>query len=188
MASVTARSTSIMCQRFTAFTIIVAESWTQLTTNSVQESARRNTSSLVKLQWQDPQPLPEDLPAVPPFDYQCLPETLGPWIKDIAERIQCPPDFPAVGAMIALGRFLVARSVSGPSAVTTGLKLRICGAASLLARGCSKHRRCSRHLSICGDLWRKLSSNTKRKLRDHEISAMLGVQRKKILEEQSGNI
>ena len=43
---------------------------------------------------------------MPPFDYQCLPETLGPWIKDIAERMQCPPDFPAVGAMIALGSVL----------------------------------------------------------------------------------
>ncbi|MFO0204492.1 MAG: DUF3987 domain-containing protein, partial [Alphaproteobacteria bacterium] len=31
-----------------------------------------------------------------------LPERLRPWIADITERLQCPPDFPAVSAMIAL--------------------------------------------------------------------------------------
>jgi hypothetical protein len=52
--------------------------------------------------WPDPQPLPNALPAVPPFDCALLPDALRPWIEDIAERVQCPPDFPAVGAMIAL--------------------------------------------------------------------------------------
>lgn len=52
--------------------------------------------------WPDPAPLVEELPPVPPFDIDLLPESLGPWIEDIAERMQCPPDFPAVGAMIAL--------------------------------------------------------------------------------------
>ena len=52
--------------------------------------------------WSDPLPLPNALPPVQPFDYDLLPDALSPWIKDIAERVQCPPDFPAVGAMIAL--------------------------------------------------------------------------------------
>jgi hypothetical protein len=57
-------------------------------------------------EWQDPKPLPEDLPAVPPFNLDCLPYTLRDWIEDIAERMQCSPDFAAVGAMIALGSVL----------------------------------------------------------------------------------
>ena len=52
--------------------------------------------------WPDPMPLPDQLPPVEPFDYGLLPDSLRPWIEDIAERVQCPPDFPAIGAMISL--------------------------------------------------------------------------------------
>jgi putative DNA primase/helicase len=52
--------------------------------------------------WPDPLPIPDALPAVRAFDYSLLPDSLRPWIEDIAERVQCPPDFPAVGAMISL--------------------------------------------------------------------------------------
>ena len=45
---------------------------------------------------------PTGLPSVLPFDYNLLPGTLRDWVSDIAERMQCPPDFPAVTAMIAL--------------------------------------------------------------------------------------
>jgi len=61
-------------------------------------------------EWPDPEPLPDDLPAVMPFDDELLPSTFRPWIVDIAERLQCPPDFPAVAAMIALG-VIVGRKV-----------------------------------------------------------------------------
>ena len=52
--------------------------------------------------WPDLLPIPDALPPVKPFDYALLPDSLRPWIEDIAERVQCPPDFPAVGAMISL--------------------------------------------------------------------------------------
>lgn len=52
--------------------------------------------------WPDPMPIPDALPPVKPFDFDLLPDSLRPWIQDIAERVQCPPDFPAVGAMISL--------------------------------------------------------------------------------------
>lgn len=39
---------------------------------------------------------------VPPFDADLLPDALRPWVVDVAERMQCPIDFPAVGAMIVL--------------------------------------------------------------------------------------
>jgi len=49
-----------------------------------------------------PIPLPAELLPVMPFDYALLPETLQPWIKDISERMQCPPDFVAVAVMTAM--------------------------------------------------------------------------------------
>lgn len=52
--------------------------------------------------WDEPQPLPDALPAVMAFDDELLPTSLRPWIMDIAERVQCPPDFPAVAAMVGL--------------------------------------------------------------------------------------
>lgn len=61
-------------------------------------------------EWPEPRPLPEGLPAVAPFYDALLPATLRLWVMDIAERIQCPPDFPAVGAMVALAA-IVGRKV-----------------------------------------------------------------------------
>ncbi len=56
--------------------------------------------------WPEPAPLPAELPNVEPFDFKLLPNALRPWISDIADRVQCPPDFPAVAAMVALGSVL----------------------------------------------------------------------------------
>jgi hypothetical protein len=52
--------------------------------------------------WPVSRPLPDPLPTVEPFAPKLLPDAFRPWIKDIAERMQCPPDYPAVAAMVAL--------------------------------------------------------------------------------------
>jgi|MTBAKSStandDraft_2_1061841.scaffolds.fasta_scaffold02242_9 putative DNA primase/helicase len=49
-----------------------------------------------------PEPLPDELLPVAAFDYDLLPDSLRPWVKDICERMQCPPDFVAVGVMVCL--------------------------------------------------------------------------------------
>lgn len=46
-----------------------------------------------------PEPLPE-LPDVLPFDYSYLPDALRGYVQDISERMQCPPDFAAVGVLV----------------------------------------------------------------------------------------
>jgi len=46
-----------------------------------------------------PEPLPM-LPDVLPFDYSYLPDALRGYVKDISERMQCPPDFAAVGVLV----------------------------------------------------------------------------------------
>jgi Protein of unknown function (DUF3987) len=35
-----------------------------------------------------------------------MPDALAGWIDDIAERLQCPPDYDAVTAMVALGTLI----------------------------------------------------------------------------------
>jgi putative DNA primase/helicase len=52
--------------------------------------------------WGDPQPIPADLPPVKPFSYDLLPRALQDFVSDVAERMQCPPDFSAVAIMLTL--------------------------------------------------------------------------------------
>ncbi|QNB10904.1 DUF3987 domain-containing protein [Paraburkholderia tropica] len=61
-------------------------------------AAKENATSWPKLDR-----LPDSLKAVEPFDMELMPESLRPWVEDIASRVQCPPDF--IGATIigALG-------------------------------------------------------------------------------------
>jgi len=50
----------------------------------------------------DPQVLAETLPPVPEFLMGMLPKAIAAYVKDVAERMSCPVDFPAVAAMVAL--------------------------------------------------------------------------------------
>lgn len=54
------------------------------------------------IEWPEPAPIRAPLPPVPAFDGALLPEALRGWVMDVAQRMQCPPDFPAIGAMIGL--------------------------------------------------------------------------------------
>lgn len=67
-------------------------------------------------EWAEPSPLPDALPVVAPFDPELLPEALRGWVADIAHRMQCPPDFPAVGAVVAISSLIGARAVVAPKA------------------------------------------------------------------------
>jgi putative DNA primase/helicase len=66
--------------------------------------------------WPEPTPLPNALPPVDPFDAELLPVALRAWVMDIAHRMQCPPDFPAVAALVALSSLIGARAVIQPKA------------------------------------------------------------------------
>ena len=76
-----------------------------------EEHARTGQTDAAGTGWPDPAPLPDTLPPVAAFDPALLPAALRPWISDIADRMQCPPDFPAVGAMVALSA-VVGRQVA----------------------------------------------------------------------------
>jgi putative DNA primase/helicase len=73
-------------------------------------NAKVDTERLKQAAWPDPRPLPPELAPVPAFDLELLPDSLRPWIADVCERVQCPPDFVAVPVMVALGS-LIGRKV-----------------------------------------------------------------------------
>jgi hypothetical protein len=52
--------------------------------------------------WPDPEEFPDDLLPVPALKPELLPAALRDWIVDIADRMQCPIEFPAITAIIAL--------------------------------------------------------------------------------------
>lgn len=52
--------------------------------------------------WPAPEKLPE-LPEVPAFNFDVLPGPLRSFVFDIAERMQCPAEFPAVGVVVMAG-------------------------------------------------------------------------------------
>ena len=61
-------------------------------------------------EWEDPVSLPEGLPPAASLDPSILPEPLRGWIVDVSERMQIPPDFAAVGAVVVAGS-LIGRQV-----------------------------------------------------------------------------
>jgi Protein of unknown function (DUF3987) len=56
--------------------------------------------------WRQPRELPSKLARVDDFDLEFLPPSIAPWVGDIAERLQCPPDYVAVTALTALGSLI----------------------------------------------------------------------------------
>jgi hypothetical protein len=63
----------------------------------------RFSASEAPHEWPEPKPLPNGLSPVDAFDIRFLPDAIAPWVMDIANRLQCPPDYVAVAAMVALG-------------------------------------------------------------------------------------
>lgn len=82
----------------------------------VKDQATDNGGAAPADAWDTPTPLPDGLPPVPPFDMELLPEAMRDWVADIAHRMQCPRDFTAVGAVVALSSLIGARAVVAPKA------------------------------------------------------------------------
>jgi putative DNA primase/helicase len=67
-------------------------------------------------EWPEPIALPSALPPVAAFESDLLPEALRGWVMDIAHRMQCPADFPAVAALVGISSLIGARAVVQPKA------------------------------------------------------------------------
>ena len=74
------------------------------------EELREFLGLKISEQWDAPLALKEELRPVAQFHEEMLPEALRPWIMDIAERMQVPPDFLAATCVVVLGS-LIGRKV-----------------------------------------------------------------------------
>lgn len=78
---------------------------------STDENAARDLAATMRneesLQARDaePRPLP-DAPSPMAFDMALLPGSLRPWVDDMAERLQCPPEPCAATALVGAGSIL----------------------------------------------------------------------------------
>jgi putative DNA primase/helicase len=63
------------------------------------------------------------LAPVEPFSSEFMPGALAPWIDDIANRLQCPPDYVAVSALTALGAVIGRRIGIKPQAKTPWIEI-----------------------------------------------------------------
>ena len=66
--------------------------------------------------WADPEPLPDGLPPVPAFDEHLLPDSMRAWLLDISERLQCPPEYAAAAALVAMGAVVGRKCAVRPKA------------------------------------------------------------------------
>jgi hypothetical protein len=89
------------------------ERWTGDQAKTQKEQARTNPAPD-----QGPEPLPDELLPVAPFDFALMPESLRPWAEDICDRMQCPPDFVAAGIMAALAGVIGRKVAIRPQART----------------------------------------------------------------------
>lgn len=69
--------------------------------NVFQSSVTNNHFSTANTEWPEPEALRNTLLDVTPLPICNIPEPYRDWIADVAERMQCPPDFIAVAAIVA---------------------------------------------------------------------------------------
>jgi hypothetical protein len=88
-----------------------------------QEPPKPNGNGAAPQDWPEPEPLPDGLSPVDSFASEFLPDQLAPWVDDIANRLQCPPDYVAVSAMVALGSVIGRRMGIKPQIKADWLEL-----------------------------------------------------------------
>jgi putative DNA primase/helicase len=53
--------------------------------------------------WPSPKPLDDAHLLAPTLSPKMIPESLRPWLTDVARRLQCPLEFPTIAALISIG-------------------------------------------------------------------------------------
>jgi hypothetical protein len=74
-------------------------------------------------EWSAPKDIPAKLAKVADFSVEFLPPSIGPWVGDISERLQCPPDYVAVTVITALGALIGRRVGIKPQRKTDWLEV-----------------------------------------------------------------
>lgn len=67
-----------------------------------------------RIEWPEPESLTWKLSPVPAMDEDLLPAALRPWLADICDRMQCPLEYAAVGAIVGLSSAIGRRCAIRP--------------------------------------------------------------------------
>lgn len=134
--------------------------------------------------WRDPRRLPDDLLPVPPFDDALLPDAFRPWLVDVRERTQCPAEYPAVSAMVAVGSLVGRTCVISPRklddwSVTPNLWGAIVGPPSSMKSPALKAA-----LRPLAELEREAEEQHERGSREHAVAMTEGRARRRALEKK----
>jgi len=130
-------------------------------------------SVVVSEPWGEPQPIPSALLPVKPFDVALLPATLAPWVADVAERMQCPPDFPAVGVMVAASSVIGRKATIAPQRFDDWHVVPNLWGVAVGRPGCMKSPALAAALVPLDRLAAIAADRHKEALRDFEIRAKL---------------
>ena len=82
--------------------------------------SRQPAAKADEAEWPTPAALSPRLRPVPAFDEDLFPPALRPALRDVAHRLQCPPDWPAVAWMVMLGAVVGNRCGIRPKQFDTG--------------------------------------------------------------------
>jgi hypothetical protein len=77
-------------------------------------------AAVAMVDWPVPLPLQSELPAVQPFYKDLLPNSFRRLVRDVAERMQVPMDYPAVVILLCLAGVVSRRAIIQPKANDTG--------------------------------------------------------------------
>jgi putative DNA primase/helicase len=132
----------------------------------------------------EPGELPNTRPPVPVFDCAFLPESLARWVSDIAERMQCAPDFVFAAVLVALSALVGRKVAIRPKrfdswTVTVNLWGAVVGRPGIL-----KSPAVQEALKPLRDLERDAKQRFKEDEKAHKASQLLAQARRKALEKE----
>jgi putative DNA primase/helicase len=85
-----------------------------------EQKEHRATLTQVAGEWPKPEPIQSELPPVEAFSEHLLPASFRPLVRDVAERMQVPMDYPAVVTVLCLAGAVNRRASIQPKAKDTG--------------------------------------------------------------------
>lgn len=139
---------------------------------------------LGEIVWPPPKPLPDVLPDVQPFNFDSLPDTLRPWLEDISERMQCPPDYPAVGAILALASIIGRKVGIRPKRQDDWLVVPNLWGMAVGRPGLMKTPALEQALAPLNRLAAEALEKYETEAKAHTVSALLDGQRAKLAEKE----
>lgn len=128
----------------------------------------------------EPQPLPSSLAPVMAFNEAWMPDSFRAWLVDVADRMQCPPDFAAAAVMTALSSVVGRRAAIQPKERDSGWN-ECCNLWGLLVGDPGTLK--SPTLNISLRPLRRMEKESLRRYEEAEQGRKLGVLKGKLMRE-----